>query len=157
MKTRKNEYDEITDNNENNENENNENKNENNIIDIKFQEIPKNKKKILLYSVADKLYIFIGFSFSYGIKFIRVFINITGIYFIWIFLHYIASHLYVRMCVPNTVIGFLLSPFMTSTPHCQGLRWIVFNAANMINNMWIILGTWITSNILVVTRDTTTP
>jgi hypothetical protein len=156
MRTRKNEYSENKNNeNKNNENENNENKN--NIIDNTFQEIPKNKIKLLLYNVADQVYIFIGFSFGYGIKFIKVFINITGIYFVWIFLHYIASHLYVRMCVPSTVIGFLLSPFMTATPHCQGLRWVVFNAANMINNMWIILGTWIISNILVVTRDTTIP
>uniref|UniRef100_A0A6C0AR13 Uncharacterized protein n=1 Tax=viral metagenome TaxID=1070528 RepID=A0A6C0AR13_9ZZZZ len=128
-----------------------------NILDNTVQDIQKNKIKLFLYNLADQVYIFIGFSFGCGIKFIRVFINITGIYLIWIFLHYIASHLYVRMCVPSTVIGFLLSPFMTATPHCQGLRWIVFNAANMINNMWIILGSWIMSNILVVTRDTTTP
>ena len=138
MKTRKNEYAE-------------------NIVDNTIQETPNNKIKLFLYNVADQVYIFIGFSFGYGIKFIRVFINITGIYLVWIFLHYIASHLYVRMCVPSTVIGFLLSPFMTATPHCQGLRWIVFNAANMINNMWIILGAWIMSNVLVVTRDTPTP
>jgi hypothetical protein len=138
MKTRKNEYTE-------------------NIIDNTVQETQNNKIKLFLYNVADQVYIFIGFSFGYGIKFIKVFINITGIYLVWIFLHYIASHLYVRMCVPSTVIGFLLSPFMTATPHCQGLRWVVFNAANMINNMWIILGAWIMSNILVVTRDTPTP
>ena len=137
MKTRKNEYDE-------------------NIVDTIVQEKPNNKIKLFLYNVADQIYIFIGFSFGYGIKFISVFINITGIYLVWIFLHYIASHLYVRMCVPSTVVGFLLSPFMTATPHCQGLRWVVFNAANMINNMWIILGAWIMSNVLVVTRDTTT-
>jgi hypothetical protein len=138
MKTRKNEYVE-------------------NIVDNTLQETPNNKIKLFLYNIADQVYIFIGFSFVYGIKFIGVFINITGIYLVWIFLHYIASHLYVRMCVPSTLIGFLLSPFMTATPHCQGLRWIVFNAANMINNMWIILGAWIMSNILVVTRDTPTP
>ena len=60
------------------------------------------------------------------------------------------------MCVPSSVFGFLLSPFMTATPHCQGLRWIVYNAANIINNMWIILGAWIMSNVLVVTRNTNT-
>ena len=137
MKTRKNEYE--------------------NIVYNTLKEGPNNKINLFLYNVVDKVYIFIGFSFGYGIKFIRVFINITGIYLVWIFLHYIASHLYVRMCVPSTVIGFLLSPFMTATPHCQGLRWIVFNAANMINNMWIILGAWIMSNVLVVTQDTSRP
>ena len=45
-------------------------------------------------------------------------------------------------------MGFILSPFMVATPHCQGLRWIVYNAANMINNMWIVCGTWIGSKLL---------
>jgi hypothetical protein len=57
------------------------------------------------------------------------------------------------MCVPSSIIGFLLSPFMTATPHCQGLRWIVYNAANMINNMWVFLGAWISSTILIINRD----
>jgi len=95
---------------------------------------------------------------NYAYKSFIIFINVSGIYLMWIFLHYLASHLYVKLCVPNTIIGFLLSPFMTATPHCQGLRWIVYNAANMINNMWIVLGTWICSTLLIVnkeTRDTT--
>lgn len=122
----------------------------------KIQKISHNKIKIFLYSVAEQVYIFLKFSFEYCIKFIKIFINISGIYIVWILLHYVASHLYVKMCVPSTVVGFLLSPFMTATPHCQGLRWIVYNAANIINNMWIILGAWIMSNVLVVIRDTNT-
>ena len=89
------------------------------------------------------------FCFQYTYKSIKIFISISGIYLIWIFLHYLASHLYVKLCVPNTIVGFLISPFMTATPHCQGLRWIVYNAANMINNMWIILGAWICSTLLI--------
>jgi hypothetical protein len=91
--------------------------------------------------------------FDYTYKGIKIFINVSGIYLIWIFLHYIASHLYIKLCVPSTFIGFFMSPFMTATPHCQGLRWIVFNAANMINNMWIILGAWICSTLLIVNKD----
>ena len=143
MRTRKNEYSENSENNEN-------------IEPNKVQEISNNKIKLFLYKVSDQLYIFSKVSFYYGIKFIKVFINISGIYIAWIFLHYIASHLYVRLCVPNTIVGFLLSPFMTVTPHCQGLRWIILNGANMINNMWIILGTWLMSNVFIVIRDTTT-
>lgn len=86
---------------------------------------------------------------------ICVFMKVSGIYFLWIFLHYIASHLYIKLCVPKTFIGFVLSPFMTATPHCQGLRWIVYNAANMINNMWIMLGAWICSTILIVNKNNT--
>jgi len=120
-------------------------------------EITTNKKRIFLYDISNKCCEFICFCFGYSIKIIKIFINISGIYLVWIFLHFIASHLYVRLCVPNTLIGFLLSPFMTATPHCQGLRWVVFNAANMINNMWVILGTWIMRNILVINKDTVTP
>lgn len=69
------------------------------------------------------------------------------IYFVWIFLHYSSSHLYIYFCVPKTIWGFIISPFMTSTPHCQGLRWVVYNTANLINNMWFLFGTWICSNI----------
>jgi len=68
-----------------------------------------------------------------------------GIYLVWILLHYFSSHLYIKFCVPNTLLGFIMSPFMISTPHCQGLRWVVYNAANIINNMWILIGAWIYS------------
>ena len=141
MRTRKNEY----------------LRNMENMETKKVPEILNNQSTVFLYNIANNLYIFIGVSFGYSIKFIKVFINISGIYLVWIFLHYIASHLYVRLCVPSTIFGFLLSPFMTATPHCQGLRWIVYNAANIINNMWVILGTWIMSNVLLVTGNTNTP
>jgi hypothetical protein len=68
----------------------------------------------------------------------------------WIILHYIASQLYIKFCVPSNFIGFIVSPFLTSTPHCQGLRWIIFNGAGVINNMWIVIGTWICANLLLL-------
>jgi hypothetical protein len=79
-------------------------------------------------------------------------INISGIYLLWIFLHYIASHLYINCCVPNTIYGFFMSPFMIPAPHCQGLRWIVYNGSNIITNMWIVLGTWLCS-LLVINKN----
>jgi hypothetical protein len=103
---------------------------------------------------------FINFFYNFGLYFftvtyktIKFIINISGIYLLWILLHYIASHLYVKFCVPCTLFGFIMSPFMTATPHCQGLRWIVYNAANMINNMWIIFGAWICSTLLIINKD----
>jgi len=75
-------------------------------------------------------------------------INIGGIYIIWIGLHFIASHLYIKLCVPFDIYGFLVSSFLTASPHCQGLRWVIYNGANIINNMWVILGTWVCSNVL---------
>ncbi len=98
-----------------------------------------------------------NFIFSYTYKFFKIMFSVSGVYLLWIFLHYFASQLYVKICVPNTVIGFVMSPFMTATPHCQGLRWVVYNAANMINNMWIICGSFICSSILKINPPTTTP
>lgn len=91
---------------------------------------------------------------SFIYKNIKVFLNISGMYFIWIFLHFFASQLYVKMCVPNTFIGFISSPFYTLTPHCQGLRWLVYNGANAINNMWVFIGTYICSYILIIKENT---
>jgi hypothetical protein len=93
------------------------------------------------------------FCMKYTYKSIIVIINASGIYLVWVILHYLASHLYIQICVPNTIIGFLMSPFMTATPHCQALRWVVFNGANMINNMWVVLGTWICTNFLIINKN----
>lgn len=64
------------------------------------------------------------------------------VYVMWIILHFGASHLYIYICVPQTFWGFIISPFMSVTPQCQSLRWIIYTGANIINNMWIVLGTW---------------
>lgn len=73
--------------------------------------------------------------------------KIVGIYLMWITLHYVASHLYVRLCVPLTWLGFILSPFTAVSPHCQGLRWVLYNAGLTISNMWLVFGTWIVSHV----------
>lgn len=94
--------------------------------------------------------------FQYYLKYTCVFIfnsfkliiKISGVYLLWIILHFGASHLYIKFCVPSTFIGFIISPFMTASPHCQGLRWIIYNGANTINNMWVILGTWICTYLI---------
>jgi len=66
---------------------------------------------------------------------------------IWIVAHFIASHLYVRLCTPNSIVGFLLSPLLVTSPHCISLRWLIYNGSLNINKMWILLGAWIVSKI----------
>jgi hypothetical protein len=127
-------------------------------IEIQYQEEQEQDKELLkghndyyiliFYNILDNF-----FSILYTTIFFIF--NVAGIYFLWIFLHYIASHFYVKLCVPDNLIGFLLSPFMTTTPHCQGLRWIIYNAASVINNMWLLLGSWICSTILNIKNITT--
>lgn len=103
---------------------------------------------LFFYSILDRF-----FTILYTT--IMLIFNAASIYLLWIFLHYTASHLYVKLCVPENVTGFLLSPFMTATPHCQGLRWIIYNAAGVINNMWVLLGSWLCSTILNIKNITT--
>ena len=100
------------------------------------------------------LYNYALYTSKFLYKTIKFVIKISGLYIIWIILHYTASHLYIKLCVPNTIIGFLMSPFMTATPHCQGLRWLIYNAAIMINNMWILFGAWICSTLLFINNET---
>ena len=71
------------------------------------------------------------------------FISLIGVYAVWIVTHYVSSHLYVHWCVPATLIGFILSPFLVPLPYCQALRWAIFNGGSSINAMWVIFGIWL--------------
>jgi hypothetical protein len=75
--------------------------------------------------------------------------EICGIYILWILLHYIASQLYIHFCVSLTIWGFIMSPFLIPTPHCQALRWMIHNGAAVINSMWSVLGVWICGKLIV--------
>ena len=81
--------------------------------------------------------------FGFLTHYFNVFKGIFGLYFTWICVHYFASHLHIHFCVPPTITGFIMSPFMTATPHCQALRWVIYNGGNSIIAMWLLLGTWI--------------
>ena len=115
----------------------------NELNDIELDKISKSKLFDKIYEYLNKL---ISFIFRISIFLFKI----SGIYMLWICLHYFSAHLYIKFCVPNSIIGFIMSPFMISTPHCQGLRWIVYNAANIINHMWILIGAWIYSLIWVI-------
>jgi hypothetical protein len=80
---------------------------------------------------------------------IKSLLTIYGIYLLWILLHYIASHLYIKFCVPLTFTGFLLSPIIMTSQYCISLRWVIYNAGNNINNMWIAIGTFISQKLII--------
>jgi hypothetical protein len=120
--------------------------NENN--DIELDRISKSHFFDDFYEFTDKAVSFILRTTIFLFK-------ISGIYILWIGLHYFSAHLYVKFCVPNSVVGFIMSPFMITTPHCQGLRWIVYNAANIINHMWMLIGAWIYSMIWIMASENT--
>jgi hypothetical protein len=87
------------------------------------------------------------------LDYIRLVMKVSGIYFVWIFMHYMASHLYIQWCVPATILGFVISPFIIPAPHCVGLRWVITNGSNTIIAMWFILGAWLANMIKPVTAD----
>lgn len=82
-------------------------------------------------------------------NYIKFFWDLLGIYFLWILLHFVGSHAYVKWCVPFTVVGFIVSPFIAPSPHCQAFRWIINTGGNNINAMWLIMGTWFAKKIVV--------
>lgn len=77
--------------------------------------------------------------------------NASGLYLFWICLHYLAANMYTYYCVPSFFQGFIMSPFLVSAPHCRAIRWVVHNGGNTIDNMWIMLATWLCSRLIVGT------
>jgi hypothetical protein len=69
--------------------------------------------------------------------------RVAQIYIFWISIHYIAAQLSAQICVPQTILGFLYSPFLAVTPQCQGMRWIIYMGGDVIQNMWITLGAFL--------------
>ena len=95
--------------------------------------------------------------FKFSSIFNNTSIKVIGIYFTWVCLHYFASHIYSEICVPFTLYGFLISPFLTLSPHCQALRWVIYNSASFINNAWIFVGTWACSSLIKINEQMNIP
>ena len=68
--------------------------------------------------------------------------TVVYVYTAFILLHYISTHLYTNLCTPLNIYGFIKTPFTITLPHCQGLRWIIYNSGEKIINMWLLLGAW---------------
>lgn len=68
---------------------------------------------------------------------------VTLVYISWIVAHYVASHMYVKLCTPATLAGFLMSPFNASSPQCIAIRWVICKGGNNIGMMWLLLGMWL--------------
>ena len=100
----------------------------NDCNDIELERISKSK-------LFDDFYEFLDNSISFILRTIVFLFRMSGIYILWISLDYFSAHLYVKFCVPNSFIGFIMSPLMISTPHCQGLRWML--RGHTINNIFI--------------------
>jgi hypothetical protein len=79
--------------------------------------------------------------------YVQSFMKVGGIYVLYSFLHYIIPHVYTYFCVPTTLYGFLISPFMAQAPHCTALRWTLYNVGDNIKTMFALIAGWL-SNLL---------
>ena len=73
--------------------------------------------------------------------------KVGGIYILYCILHYFIPHIYVYFCVPVTIYGFIISPFMSQAPHCIGLRWALTTVGNNIASMFVLIAAWITKKL----------
>lgn len=63
-----------------------------------------------------------------------------GIYLTWVMIHYFAAHAYSEYCVNWSLYGLISSPFISTTPICRGLSWIIYEGSNTITHIWLFLG-----------------
>jgi hypothetical protein len=71
----------------------------------------------VIEQIEKKTYFTILYNFYYKIgnyfyKTVLCFVKIGGIYVVWILLHYFSSQLYSKLCTPNNLFGFIMSPFL---------------------------------------------
>lgn len=68
-------------------------------------------------------------------------IFIIGIPLCWFIIHWIVPRIYVPMCVPRGLYGFVQSMFLTDAPHCVALRYLINISCFNINYVWVSIGT----------------
>lgn len=78
-----------------------------------------------------------------NVFFPRTVLKVMLIYFTWITVHYLAAYLYIHFCAHLSWTGYIMSAILVPAPHCEGLRWIIYNGAIKIQGMWILLGGYI--------------
>lgn len=59
----------------------------------------------------------------------------------WFVVHWVAPRVYIPLCTPNGMYGFIQSMFLTTSPHCVALRYLISVSSFNINYAWLTLGT----------------
>lgn len=78
-------------------------------------------------------------------EYFKSLLKVGWIYIIYCALHYCIPHIYTHLCVPMTIIGVLMSPFISQAPHCVALRWLLYNLGDNIKTMFMLLAGWFTN------------
>jgi len=87
-------------------------------------------------------------------EYIQLMMPTIGIFLLWSVSHYIAPRLYIYLCVPSTILGFIMTPFASTMPHCKALRWVISTSADNINAMIVLFGTWLIMVIMRINKKT---
>ena len=72
----------------------------------------------------------------------------SSVYLLWVGMHYISSHAYPYLCADFSFTGMVTSPFMVLTPHCKAIHWLQQTSTLAIENMWVVLGSWMATQLL---------
>jgi len=83
--------------------------------------------------------------------------TIVCLYFGIVLAHFACSNIYPTWCCNNSLYGFIMTPFMIVTPHCEALRWIIHYTGEQIRNVWLWIGGYLIYYITsIVTQYFTT-
>ena len=81
-------------------------------------------------------------------KVVEFVVDSGKLYAAWAVVHVLAANAYTYWCVPLTVSGLTMSPLMVTAPHCKGLLWLTNTAADVTTTMWVVLGSWLVTNVV---------
>lgn len=79
--------------------------------------------------------------------------GIVFLYFGIVLAHFVASNMYPSMCCGSGLWGFIMTPFMVVTPHCEAMRWVIHYTGDQIRNIWL----WLGGYLVVYFGKTVTP
>uniref|UniRef100_A0A6C0HRH3 Uncharacterized protein n=1 Tax=viral metagenome TaxID=1070528 RepID=A0A6C0HRH3_9ZZZZ len=91
---------------------------------------------------------FVYNTFTAVISFIHSNLDFVYLFLAATVLHFIAANAYAIWCTPQTVVGFLISPFMTITPVCSILRWSIAVFGDYLASIWTLAFLWVSTNLL---------
>ena len=67
---------------------------------------------------------------------------------VWTGVHYAAVHGYQHFCVPQSLWGAAMSPFLIPAPHCRGLSWLIDISSASVQGVWMSAGVALSAGLV---------
>ena len=64
-------------------------------------------------------------------------------YLMWILFHWLTINAYSYYCSGSDLWSLITTPFMSMLPQCRAMIWVLEKSFIIMENMWIIFGTWL--------------